>query len=109
MLWVDQRVNILPMNKLPDATVEKIDQLFHESARDDVKMLLLTQCSENLPLTSSVRDHYVRIHFAVLKLSDGKIDKLIEAITLAQTDWRDLLVAAGFGYDTKAHLDWEVE
>ena len=47
-----------------------------------------------------------RIRFSVLKLIEGKIDKLISAIELAQIDWRDLLMAAGFGYDTDAHNKW---
>jgi hypothetical protein len=38
-----------------------------------------------------------RFQFAVLKLSEGKMDKLDEAIELAKVDWRDLLAAAGFG------------
>ena len=35
------------------------------------------------------------------------MDKLYDAIALAQTDWRDLLVAAGFGDDVQAHKDWK--
>jgi hypothetical protein len=41
-----------------------------------------------------------------LKLSAGNIDKLKAAIELAKTDWRDLLVAAGFADDTTAHKRW---
>jgi hypothetical protein len=47
-----------------------------------------------------------RIQCAALKLSQGRIDLLCDAIALARTDWRDLLVAAGFDHDAKAHLDW---
>ncbi len=36
----------------------------------------------------------------------GQLDKLEEAIKLAQIDWRDLLMAAGFGHDVEAHLKW---
>ena len=50
-----------------------------------------------------------RIRIAVLKLCEGSMDKLVEAIVLAQTDWRDLLVAAGFGHDTQAHEKWSPE
>jgi hypothetical protein len=47
-----------------------------------------------------------RCHFAVPKLSNGKLDQLIQAITLAQTDYRDLLMSAGFGEEIGAHWDW---
>jgi hypothetical protein len=46
------------------------------------------------------------VRFAALKLSEGRLDRLEEAIKLAQTDWRDLLVAAGFAHDVEAHLNW---
>ncbi|MDH3282227.1 MAG: hypothetical protein OEQ18_14015, partial [Gammaproteobacteria bacterium] len=47
-----------------------------------------------------------RLRFAVLKLSEGEIDRLVQAIELAQVDWRDLLMAAGFGQDIEAHNQW---
>lgn len=47
-----------------------------------------------------------RFHFAVLKLSEGKVEKLYDAIALAQTDYRDLLMAAGFGESLIAHKSW---
>jgi hypothetical protein len=47
-----------------------------------------------------------RIRFSVLELSGGNIDKLKRAITLAQKDWRDILVAAGFANDPLAHKTW---
>jgi len=31
---------------------------------------------------------------------------LLEAIELAKADWRDLLMAAGFGEDVRAHEFW---
>jgi hypothetical protein len=47
-----------------------------------------------------------RLQFAALKLSEGNLDKLDRAVALAKIDWRDLLMAAGFGEDIKAHLAW---
>jgi hypothetical protein len=44
-----------------------------------------------------------RVRFAVLKLSGGDLEKLRKAIKLAQTDWRDLLMAAGFGHDVNVY------
>ena len=47
-----------------------------------------------------------RIRLAAIKLSNGVYAKLVEAVSLANTDWRDLLMAAGFGYDIDAHNKW---
>ena len=44
-----------------------------------------------------------RLQFAALKLSEGNLDKLDRAVALANRDWRDLLMAAGFGEDVDAH------
>lgn len=47
-----------------------------------------------------------RVRFAALKLSKGDLRELKKAVKLAQTDWRDLLMAAGFGNDVNAHKKW---
>jgi hypothetical protein len=44
---------------------------------------------------------------SALKLSGGRMDKLREAVKLANTDWRDLLVAAGFADSVDAHKHWK--
>ena len=46
-----------------------------------------------------------RVRLAALKCSDGDLAKLDAAIALANRDFRDLLMAAGFS-DPTAHLDW---
>ncbi len=50
-----------------------------------------------------------RVHFAIIKLSEGQINKMINAINEARIDWRDLFMAAGFGHDVKAHEEWAKE
>lgn len=49
-----------------------------------------------------------RIRSAAIRVSDGKLDALEQAIALAALDWRDLLVAAEFANDANAHLRWLV-
>jgi hypothetical protein len=71
------------------------------------ELVLTIDCGNNLPFM----EHHdstglERIRFAALKVSDGQLERLEEAVRLAQIDWRDLLVAAGFEYDVYAHLDW---
>jgi hypothetical protein len=47
-----------------------------------------------------------RCRFAALRVSGGDWQKLHSAVRLAKTDWRDLLVVAGFADDPQAHLRW---
>ncbi len=69
--------------------------------------LLVTQCGDNLPLWHDKDPRGLeRIRFAALKLSNGSLAELTRAVEIAQTDWRDVLVAAGFGHDVRAHLAW---
>lgn len=42
-----------------------------------------------------------RVQAAVILLSDGDTQRFLEALTMAQTDWRDVLVAAQLADD-----DW---
>jgi len=88
-------------------TQRRIDLLFAADERAEVAALLQLECSHNLPLRSNASDAAVeRIHFAALKVSRGDMDELVRAIELAQIDWRDLLVAAGFAEDVSAHERW---
>jgi hypothetical protein len=45
-----------------------------------------------------------RLRFAALRVSGGDLRKLHRAIEMP--DWRDLLVAAGFAEDVRAHESW---
>ena len=68
----------------------------------------MEDCGTVLPGTDNASpESFERVQCAALKLSEGWIDKLFDAIALAQTDWRDLLVSAGFAEDTQAHKDWK--
>jgi len=40
-----------------------------------------------------------RVQMAVLKLAAGEFDSFADALRLAETDWRDALVAAGLEHD----------
>jgi hypothetical protein len=42
-----------------------------------------------------------RMHAAIIRVADGSLDRLNDALSLARLDWRDLLVAAGL-----ADGDW---
>jgi hypothetical protein len=73
-----------------------------------VEELLRTECGDNLPLVKpTFKKLAKRIRYAVLRLSEGDMDKLQQEIREAQIDWRDTLMAAGFGNDASAHTSWK--
>lgn len=51
-------------------------------------------------------DFLERISCAILKCSGSKVEKFRKAMFIAEQDWRDLLVAAGFANSTTIHLEW---
>lgn len=95
------------MIELSKKTSDRINLLFGDDEQQEVEDLLKIECGDNIPFCEN-SDKYgmERIRFAALKLSKGNMEKLVEAIELAQIDWRDLLVAAGFGEDVEAHNKW---
>jgi hypothetical protein len=97
------------MIALSSNTERCIKALFAGKDRDRVSVHLLRECGDNLPLVEApYHDLAERIRFPVLKLSNGDFGRLLLETGNAAIDWRDCLVAAGFGDDTEAHLAWKV-
>lgn len=93
--------------QLSPETRRRIDALFAQPERDTVARLLQSECGNNLPLLEGFNEVQLeRVRFATLKLSDGNLKKLHDAIRLAKEDWRDLLVSAQFADDINAHSHW---
>ena len=96
------------MISLSEATRQRLQCLFAGQESEQAEKLLLEGCGDNLPgVAADYTQLAERIRFAVLKLSEGDIDKLQAAIVGATIDWRDTLVAAGFASDGSAHLAWQ--
>jgi hypothetical protein len=92
---------------LTPRTKEVIAQLFDSSIISEVERLLADECGSNLPLYKpATPEGLERIRLALLKISNGDINKLLKAISLAKRDWRDILVWAGFANDLNAHEEW---
>jgi len=90
-----------------DATLAIVRRLFDEPERALVADLLARECGTNLPFCQAWSGADLeRVRFAVLKLSGGNVERLRRDIRLAQVDWRDVLVAAGFGNSLEAHRRW---
>jgi len=89
-------------------TRDHLRVLFTAPSVAEAERLLIEGCSENLPLVGDPTPLSLeRVRFAVLRLSGGDLTRLAEAIRVAQTDWRDVLVAAGFGETSQAHTTWQ--
>lgn len=96
-----------PFSGLSQDTWNLVRAIFPPEQQADVARLLVEECSDNLPFLREMDEKRLeRFHFAALKLSQGQVNKLLEAIVLAQVDWRDLLVAAGFAQSVDAHTIW---
>jgi hypothetical protein len=96
------------MIELSAATRRHIATLFPLADAEEAADLLARECAENLPLIGphATPGSLERFRFAALRVSAGSLAGLREAIALAKTDWRDLLVAAGFAHDVRAHEAW---
>jgi hypothetical protein len=93
--------------RLSPDTERRVALLFPPQHIAEVSGLLLHRCGNNLPFCEKSDEFQLeRIRFAALKLSAGDINQLRTAIELANQDWRDLLVAAGFATDLTAHKRW---
>jgi hypothetical protein len=85
----------------------RLEVLFKPDTWAEATRLLVEQCGNNLPGHEQENEISLeRIRFAVLKLSGGDMANLRQEIKSAKIDWRDSLVAAGFGNDTTAHQRW---
>jgi hypothetical protein len=92
---------------LSPATLSRLKALFSPSDQAEAEQLLVELCGSNLPFCeNSDSASLERLRFATLKLSGGRLPELYSAVDLANTDWRDLLVAAGFAEDVEAHKAW---
>ena len=95
------------MIELSQAARERIVALFGEGDVAQAERLL-GHCTDNPLLLADVeRQGADRLILAMIRLSDGSLERLQEAIALFRRDWRDLLVASGFADDIHAHEKWQ--
>lgn len=95
------------MSELSPRTQQIIEHLIKPGARVKVSKRLESECgTEALGCIGCSPEEMERIRFAVLKLGAKTDSEFDSAIHLAKIDWRDLLMAAGFGEDLDAHNKW---
>lgn len=92
---------------LSPETRRRLDALFAAEDRAAAEAMLVEECGNTLPFDEEQNEFQLeRVRFAALKLSNGTVGGLREAVELAKIDSRDLLMAAGFGRDVRAHVAW---
>jgi len=88
-------------------TLHLVRRIFPPREHALIIATLEARCGSGLPLWDSpTPEGLERIRFAVLKLSSGSVQEFERAIAIANADWRDVLVAAGFGSSVLAHRNW---
>jgi hypothetical protein len=97
----------MPDTSLSPETQRRLEALFEGPARKIAAELLVMECGAKLPLWRGTDPQGLeRVRFAALKLSNGDLGDRRRAVEIAKVDWRDVLVAAGFGHDPRAHERW---
>jgi hypothetical protein len=84
-------------------TEKRIELLFPPEEQEQVRLMLMEEMRGS-DLWWSAADPE-RIRFAVLKLSDGKLELLRSWVKMAKIDFRDVLMPAGFG-EPESHRRW---
>ena len=89
-------------------TVEKVAKHFFAEESDWAKEELQKYCEYLSEFISdkTTPESYERFCLAVLNIGRFSKEKFAQAIELGKCDYRDLLVAAGFGNSVTAHEEW---
>lgn len=98
----------IPPIPLSDGAEQRLLLVFAPEERREARRMLVYECGAGIEAWGSEPSAYDRLRFAAMKASFGRIEGLRRAIALAQTDWRDLFVEAGFAQDAKEHERWLV-
>ena len=98
------------MKELSEETWELVQKIFAPEQHQAVARLLTKECGDHLPFLAEFDSYQLeRFRYAALKLSRGRLSDLQKAVAIANQDWRDLLVAAGFANSLDEHKRWAAE
>jgi len=103
-------VHTTPM--LGPLTQALIDSVCPAPQRAAVANLLSQRCAGNLPGVGTTPDWQAlidRVQLATLRGSDWDLSRITRAVELANTDWRDVLMGAGFGHSLRTHVQWQAD
>src|SRR5690348_1397918 len=100
----------MPSIPITSDTERLVRTLFPRDQQSSVIALLQTECGAGVHFgPNPTPESMERLRFAVLKLSEGSMEKFARALQVANVDWRDTLVAAGFAHDVLIHRRWFAE
>ena len=92
---------------LSSRTEQVAAALFEEPELGHIIRRLLQEASENIPFQeNSTPEEMERIRYAIMKLIVQNRKNENRAFEYVKTDWRDLFMAAGFGYCAEEHNRW---
>lgn len=99
-LWSGKILHVLHESspQLQPRVLELLALAFAPEGREDARTILA--CIED-------DSESARLRIAAISASKGRLDWLTAAADLARIDYRDLLMAAGFGHDIHAHEIWK--
>jgi hypothetical protein len=96
------------MTELSANTRAVLEKVFASEDMAEAERILVEECGNNIVCcVDDSPEEMERIRFAAIKASGGSLSALRECVNLAQADWRDILVDAGFGDDVEAHNKWK--
>jgi hypothetical protein len=75
-----------------------------------VTELLSQRCAPTLPGVGQTPEWLTlidRVQLATLHGSAWDLTRIAAAVDLANTDWLDVIVGAGFGHSLGAHIEWQ--
>jgi hypothetical protein len=103
---MDCGAKVMGTPPLSHETEMRVVLLFPPEEQERVRVILVDECGHNIPGFRKAGSLDIeRLRFAALKVSEGRMDKLSEAVDLAKIDFRDLLMWAGFG-DLESYKSW---
>jgi hypothetical protein len=79
-----------PVRNLSRRVRDLLEEKFSPEMQPEVDKLLLEFHWPPEPLIEE------RIYLDILEISEGKIEKVLELVRLAKTDWRDLIMTAEY-------------
>jgi hypothetical protein len=89
--------------QLTAGTIARLELLFKSDDQPMAREVLRMLSDQRFYNRSAEAE---RVWIAALKLSCGNLAELAKAVELANLDYRDLLLSAGFANDPKEHLRW---
>ena len=95
------------MNLVSDKTRRIVEKHFPSESVNVIEQLQgYCEYLSEFIAADSQPETYDRFCFAILKIAKTSNKKLKNAIKLGKTDYRDLLVSAGFGNSLTVHKEW---